>query len=317
MWIYLPESCRSVQEGEGSISGSDSLYQKLELSATWKTKSRPAASWRRIWPKAGWTTRLFGQTYDALAVEHGVAKWIGSLGDTHASHSATLADALAPLTHGTSGLMLSASSQKYSLSGASLRTSALILDSDSMKSPETYKAWATALRRFCLQRKKSARLTGASGYSYSLDKGGANAGMGEPSIPLTQSTASGTSVRGAKTGMTSRNWQTPNAAAEAPNLGSNIKNGPKSLMAQAVQTVGWATPTSRDGKDGAEPSLLTPTNSLLGRQAPRTMRDGLRSSLPVGWASSRLRLNPRFVTWLMGWPTGWAYLTSSTFSGTE
>lgn len=31
----------------------------------------------------------------------------------------------------------------------------------------------------------------------------------------------------------------------------------------------WATPTTRDWKDGANPSAEVPTNSLLGRQAPR------------------------------------------------
>lgn len=64
-------------------------------------------------------------------------------------------------------------------------------------------------------------------------------------------------------------WQTATAAAEAPNLGSNIKNGEKSLLAQAQQT------------QGGDP---------------------------------KLRLNPRFVEWLMGWPSGW---TSYEYSETE
>ena len=56
----------------------------------------------------------------------------------------------------------------------------------------------------------------------------------------------------------------------------------------------WATPTSRDWKDGASPSEKVPTNSLLGRQAPRSHPKGLK---PV--------LNPRFVEHLQGLPIGW------------
>ena len=64
----------------------------------------------------------------------------------------------------------------------------------------------------------------------------------------------------------------------------------------------WATPTSRDHKDGASPSEKVATNSLLGRQAPRTPMPGQQSS------NESLTLNPRFVEWLMGFPIGWTDL---------
>jgi hypothetical protein len=69
-------------------------------------------------------------------------------------------------------------------------------------------------------------------------------------------------------------------------------------MPLTVKAKHWATPTARDWKDGADPSDKTPTNALLGRQAPRV----------TGAASpntSGLRLNPNFVEWLMGFPEGW------------
>jgi len=55
----------------------------------------------------------------------------------------------------------------------------------------------------------------------------------------------------------------------------------------------WMTPTTRDWKDTGIGE--TPTNSLLGRQAPRAMN---------GIAKNR-RLNQRFAEWLMGWIPGW------------
>ena len=84
-----------------------------------------------------------------------------------------------------------------------------------------------------------------------------------------------------------RNWQTPNAAAEAPNLGSNIKRGPKSLLAQA--------------------------NSLPARMTTQCGGKCLPSA-----PNSRRQLNPLFVEWLMGWPENWTSLapTAYTFSET-
>lgn len=101
-----------------------------------------------------------------------------------------------------------------------------------------------------------------------------------------------------------RNWQTPNAAAEAPNLGSNIKHGPKSLLAQAE----WATPTvgnttggnkNRGGDRSDELLLPCQASGLLDRMT-QTAGDESSPSAPT----SRRRLNPRFVEWLMGWPEG-------------
>jgi DNA (cytosine-5)-methyltransferase 1 len=68
------------------------------------------------------------------------------------------------------------------------------------------------------------------------------------------------------------------------------------LPAQAEQ---WATPTSRDHKDGACDLEKNPVNGLLGRQVLQTAKLGSESSPPTR------RLNPRFVEWLMGLPLGW------------
>lgn len=107
----------------------------------------------------------------------------------------------------------------------------------------------------------------------------------------------------------------------------------------------WATPTSRDWKDGANPSEESETNALLGRQAPRwpTATDA-RSSGSAGYSTKSghregttltdatvrgygpqahrtspdgettpgpSRLSPRFVEALMGLPPGLASCTLS------
>lgn len=83
------------------------------------------------------------------------------------------------------------------------------------------------------------------------------------------------------------NWPTPRAqepGSTSENYGKGLKNTAEN----------WATPTARDWKDNA--SADVPTNSLLGRQAPRSMQNG---------TESQITLNPRFTEWLMGWPIGW------------
>ena len=90
----------------------------------------------------------------------------------------------------------------------------------------------------------------------------------------------------------SSSWPTPRTSDQHGEGGPDLRT--KADM--------WATPTSRDHKDGASPSEKVATNSLLGRQAPRTPMPGQQSS------NESLTLNPRFVEWLMGFPIGWTDL---------
>ena len=110
-------------------------------------------------------------------------------------------------------------------------------------------------------------------------------------------------------------WHTPRvspAAQYAEDSETRTRGGREyiTLATQADQT--WMTPTARDHRDGANPSENVATNSLLGRQAPRTPMPGQESS------QQTRRLNPRFVEWLMGWPDGltdlesWATASSRT-----
>lgn len=369
MWLYLPPSCRSAPAAEDSTSGSDLLFQMLERSATWKTKSRPAASWRRVWKTAGWTTRLFGLTYEPSMAQRGVESWISSLLATRASRSATPAVNLAPPTLAISGPTCDESWEKFNRESASSRTSALICDSDSVKSPATFTRWAIELRRDCLQRRKLALLTNANVCSspplgasattpLAADDGskvtatshqagliGAAAqwqttavfqgkyrrqvGQTERTEKLlpaqaeswpsqTASQATGAGAQGLRGGLNlqtaAQTWSTPNSRdwKGEPGSAATARGGRAASLPRDVRT--WATPTSRDEKDGAEPSAMVPTNGLLGRQAPRMMRDG--EMFPSD--SGPRRLNPLFVEWLMGLPEGWTLLVpiASTSSGT-
>ena len=130
---------------------------------------------------------------------------------------------------------------------------------------------------------------------------------------------------------------------DAKGRGYTYDKGDKDKPRMSLVGQAWATPTSRDHKDGANPSEKVPTNSLLGRHAPRTMQNGkaslndgptLRQPWPTpnavtnhnrgslqeyggkgnafrGTEMGSLRLNPSFVEWLMGFPIGWTALEPS------
>jgi hypothetical protein len=90
-------------------------------------------------------------------------------------------------------------------------------------------------------------------------------------------------------------WPTPRTEENCQN-----RNFPERGLALSTTAMDkWATPTSRDHKDGACDLEKNPVNGLLGRQV--LVETGQASPQTSG----PRRLNPAFVEWLMGWPQGW------------
>jgi len=77
-------------------------------------------------------------------------------------------------------------------------------------------------------------------------------------------------------------WQIPtqlDAAGRTYTYPSGDKTRPFDTLCGEARK--WSTPTSRDWKDGNNPSEAVDTNSLLGRQAPRMMGSGPEFSPPA------------------------------------
>ena len=68
----------------------------------------------------------------------------------------------------------------------------------------------------------------------------------------------------------------------------------------SARMVGWATPTTRDWKDGATNLENTPVNALLGRQVL-----GATSNGSLAATAKSGQLNPAFSRWLQGYPKAW------------
>ena len=137
----------------------NSQSQLLEQFVMSRSKPLRAKSWLAAWKKKDWMQRLFGRILKPSMADLGVAKWIASLADIHASRLVLLEKNLAQTTQDTSGQTSNDLSQKSSHQSASLKMSPTIYELDLKKSQMTYDKWVTKLRQACLQRKKLVRLT--------------------------------------------------------------------------------------------------------------------------------------------------------------
>lgn len=123
-----------------------------------------------------------------------------------------------------------------------------------------------------------------------------------------------------------KDWPTPTCRPEATNNSLKRENGRianrftnQCLEEVAQEMSEWPTPDAsdsirglqaRDGKRGIRlgsrakefPIMPTDQPSLFSLQVPETSKSGEPSLAST--PSSRRRLNPVFVEWLMGWPPG-------------
>ena len=292
-WLHVPSAC--AVEPAGLTSGSTKAraaldWEVLARSLWWRGKRSPSPLWQRRWSKVAWLRRLSGLTSEPSMLARGVESWIASLEATPVSRLAWPEHAPEQTTRDTSGQTSLAFFESASPHSASSRTSPVICLSEAARSSESFKQWATELRRHCGQRRKSARLTVASG-SLSL-------------LP-TPSACSYGSNQGGAAGRTGKE-----------------RHSLESMARRAM----WPTPTSTLGTNGG---LVTPAKgreggTLIEALSARTIwpmptiagnhnRKGLSPTSGDGLATQvGGQLNPTWVEWLMGWPLGW---TASACSG--
>lgn len=295
-----PSTCSPCAPASaGSISELNSQQaERLASSVTLSGKLSPPRSWRRAWKTKPWLARLSGATCEPSTVARGVELWIASLGGIRANRSHSPVIVVERTILATFGPKSLASLRKSSPASCSSRTSEGTYRSDSTMFPVTFTEWATALRQDCLQRRKSARRTSGNGCSSSA-------------------------------------WHTPKVARGAYSYANGDHNKP--VLNLAGQSVMWSSPRTSDtngaGQHGAGGVDLrtqvdvwqTPaTDSFRSRGGERKDEMGLDQQARVFPSSpqdpehalsgiescesgptSRPRLNPAFVEWLMGWPLGW------------
>ena len=317
----------SALGSEDSTSPSASRFQALESSVWSRGKALPSIRWSATWKREGWLRRLCGRICTPSTRDRGVALWMESLAATRASRSVLREGSGVRPTSATSGRASQRSLVPSVRLGASLRTSLDTSDWDSELFETIFDQWATRLRRDCLLRQKSARAIRGSGCSSSRlwptavaqdDNKSVEAHLAMkarmPGGPRSQITSLNVLVK---------QWSTPRAS---PNENRNTRPAPshgdthgRTLAGDAVSRQ-WPTPATRDykGENGAA-HLSAGTGRKHLDQLPNFVRFLFQTSRPdptISTAGSpclpitptslpQLRLNPRFVEWLMCLPPGW------------
>jgi hypothetical protein len=97
-------------------------------------------------------------------------------------------------------------------------------------------------------------------------------------------------------------WPTPRScsAMAAENIQNRVNDKFPNLESVVARTM-WPTPTTRDHKGGRKPETLAES----GRGETNSLNDAVTVRDQHG------SLNPTWVEWLMGFPTGWTDLKPS------
>ena len=325
MWFYLPSMCYpSAQEQVALNSDCASPSETpCELSVTLSGKStqRPI-SWRG-WKTRPWIQRLFGTTLRPLTASRGAGLWIASLRATRANPTQLPASVAAMQMSATFGPQWRESLMSRGLPLCSWRTCQQSLIPGT-ESEIAYGEWVTKLRRDCSLRRKLGRATGDCDSSdwptpaaqednkspeahmamKARMKGGPRKTITSLQVasklwqtPSNADTLGGHLSRGGDRsdelllrGQV-KQWPTPKAT-EAGSLNRSPQGGPPQDL--AISAKQWATPRANE----AQQQNSQDAHVALSRQAPRSLIGGRKSS------ENTRRLNPLFVEWLMGWPTG-------------
>ena len=302
-WLYVP----------GTVASNSALISPdcdLERSVTWRGKHSRRRYWLTRWKKVSWLRLLSGLTLRPSTAGAGVGLWTSSLPDSRASLGHAPGSEKARTTTGGSGPTLPGSFGRWDRGSCSWKMFPALFEEALPSSSDLWPKWGSMRSGVVSRRERWVPRTGGSGCS----------SWASPSSHDGRRPGSdATSTQGMNLKRDAEKWLTPKACeGENPSAGN------------------------RKGND------LSRTARLFGRQAPRMMRDGgtsltggriLRQQWPtpsaqeassaIGMRPSRKatnrkteylhrvvntrekRLNPLFVEYLMGLPTGWTAFDSS------
>ena len=217
-----------------------------------------------------------------------------SAGDIPASPSPSPAGAGDQTTPDTCGLLSPAPFAFYDLSGHFWRTSQATFLSDSEMSSVTWPRSGTTRTGRAYRRPPLVLLTSA-GDSSSLP--GPNSDGLWPTPVADGDRTTDYAQGGMSLGGAVRRWPTPETSdgtggPVSKELGGKRPSGAKRAISLATAVKFYPTPTCEDSKNNGNPS--------------RSDRNSMPLNGVVGGA-----LNPTWVEWLMGFPTGWTDLEPS------
>lgn len=290
MWLYLPKNVLPASACVPALAGLTlaSLKSSRPFPPFAMSRGKPIApaSWSRIWKRADWIRRLSGLTCEPLTAQRGVEKWISSLPDIPASHSALQEGEQGRRTRGTSGRILRASLKRLPRQLSFWRTCQGMCARDCSPCAATFTRWVSTFAPVYSARQRLARRTSENDCLFlptpTACRHYQHGAAPEKSIPVIKLTLEG---------MAKKNiWPTPTASdAEKGSPYQKYSSGGTALTAavhcqEKSREKKWSTPT---------------INGNYNRQG-LSARSGDGLATQAGG-----NLNPDWVEWLMGVPIGW------------
>ena len=277
MWILPNNYQLSSRFAQDMVASKEDLSLpdlNIESSLMWRSKPSPLRTWLRRWKTDSYLPHLFGRILKPC-------QWTAFETELTSSRAATLVNLsvpqesdLAKMTQDTSGLTSKKSSEQFDLFDASSKMLKDTLALGSEKSLATWKALVTKQRGEYSQRVKSALLIRES----------------ECTSWPTQET-----------------FPTPGTTehrSDTLNLRHRVKQHQQLMLCHHVRL--YPTPAARDWKDtpGMSKTAVNPDGS------ERKRNDQLARAVYATENPISGHLNPYWVEWLMGVPTGWTALGS-------
>lgn len=289
MWILPKNYPLSSHFAQAMVERKEDLtLQGLNIESSLMSKSKPTRlrTWQTRWKQGSFYPHLFGRILKPCQY---------SLFETKLAclHLAIPANLLAQqekekeqMTPDTCGLTLGDTLNQLDLFSASLKTSKDISALDSEKSLATWKALVTEQRGEYSQRVKLALLTRES----------------ESTSWATPNTMDHLPQRSEETAEKFPTPGTTECRSDTLNLVNRVIKGKQIMLTHHVRL--YPTPSARDWKDspGMAKTAINPDGS------ERKRNDQLARAVYATENPITGHLNPKWVEWLMGVPTGWTEL---------
>lgn len=294
-----------------------------------KPTARPL-SWRG-WKRRPWIALLYGTISRPSMAARGVESWIWSLRASRASRSAPPERSSEPTTSDGSGRLSSGCLGRFEPDGSFSKTSLGLFGTDSDPSSVDWPRSGTMRSGVCYARQMLERpivvsgsfcsdewqTPNASGATTRRQVGGEErepplgAQVATWPIPRAEDSESCGNHPGATDSLTgaTKAWPTP-ITKDASASGSRqlSDSGGASLTDAAARN--WPTPDANCWKGGTTGRQGQRPDGRIGRDCQlddaSSLPDPLLSTCGPECSPKHRRLNPLFVEWLMGWPSGWS-----------
>jgi len=323
MWVYIPkEYCPSLPESVDSTCQSNSPSHDPEL---WLTLSGKPTARKSSWigcRTRPWMTDLFGQILPHSMASSGVAKWIRSLGASpvRTFQSQERKQESMKGQDRDSTTTTSDSFTKYDPDSSLWRTyQACWITGQWELYSENFPKWGSMRNGECSQRQEwVAPINGRESSSWPTPNASRSGAM------------KGDNPRGKHAGnplkTASESWPTPKAVEIDESIEQHEKrrlkpNAKKRGASLTVVSKSWPTPrkndfkghcteatTRKDGKCRNDQLVNAVIHTGPLGQTKQTSGGKSSTTPPISPQQLR-RLNPTFVEWLMGMPTGWSLPT--------